>query len=114
MSNAVRGTLSWMSPEALRGEKYSRKGDIWALGACIIEMAVAGDPWQGLFTSAVEAMMRIPNEDINMKVPSVLSAYAKDFVGLCLRRDKEERPTAHQLAEHPWVRQVFKRFYILK
>ena len=45
MSNVVRGSLAWMAPEYLRGEKYSRKGDIYSLGACLVEMTVAGDPW---------------------------------------------------------------------
>lgn len=45
MSNVVRGSLAWMAPEYLRGEKYSRKGDIYSLGASLVELAVGGDPW---------------------------------------------------------------------
>lgn len=45
MSNVVRGSLAWMAPEYLKGYKYSRKGDIYSLGATLVEMAVGGDPW---------------------------------------------------------------------
>jgi serine/threonine protein kinase len=57
MSNVVRGSLAWMAPEYLRGEKYSRKGDIYSLGASLVEMAVGGDPWRGRFASPIEAML---------------------------------------------------------
>jgi serine/threonine protein kinase len=97
MSTAARGTLSWMAPETFKAEKYSRKGDVWGLGACLIEMVVAGDPWQNQFSSALEAMYRIPKDDVNMKIPDILSVYAKSFIELCLKRDKEERPTAEML-----------------
>ena len=40
MSNAVKGSVSWMAPEVLKGEKYTKKGDIYSLGATLIEMVV--------------------------------------------------------------------------
>jgi mitogen-activated protein kinase kinase kinase 3 len=94
-----------MAPEIMRGDKYSRKGDIYSFGGCLIEMAVAGDPWQGRFTSAVDAMMLIPSDpSVKMEIPSSLSVYARSFIDICLEWDKEKRPTAEKLAEHPWIR----------
>jgi serine/threonine protein kinase len=70
-----------MAPETMKGEKYSRKGDIYSFGASLVEMMVGGDPWKGRFESAVEAMMVIPNDpDVKMEIPEQLSVYAKDFI----------------------------------
>jgi len=33
------GTMNYMSPERMEGEKYSYEGDIWSLGIVLLELA---------------------------------------------------------------------------
>lgn len=37
-NNMVIGTANWMSPETLRGEKYTEKGDVYSFGVVIWEI----------------------------------------------------------------------------
>jgi serine/threonine protein kinase len=38
MAATFVGTMNYMSPERMEGEKYSFEGDIWSLGIVIIEL----------------------------------------------------------------------------
>lgn len=37
-NNMVIGTANWMSPETLRGEKYTEKSDVYSFGVVIWEI----------------------------------------------------------------------------
>ena len=39
------GTLYYMSPERMEGEKYSFEGDIWSLGIVLIELVTGSYPY---------------------------------------------------------------------
>jgi eukaryotic-like serine/threonine-protein kinase len=46
-SNALAGTLHYLSPEVLRGELPDARSDIWALGVVLFEMAAGSPPFHG-------------------------------------------------------------------
>jgi non-specific serine/threonine protein kinase len=50
---SVAGTVAYMPPEALRGEMVDGRGDIWALGVMLHEMAAASLPFPGQTTFEV-------------------------------------------------------------
>jgi len=37
-------------------------------------------------------------------IPAILSPVGKEFLGLCFKRNPDERPTAQELLEHPFVK----------
>jgi serine/threonine protein kinase/dienelactone hydrolase len=87
----VVGTLPYMSPEQLHGQRVDARSDIFAFGAVLYEM----------FTGK-KAFQRKPNGDTLMAVdrdePSPLHGYIKDIpngldriVRRCLRKRPEER-----------------------
>ena len=39
------GTVTYMSPERIRGEKYSFDSDIWSLGLTLVECAIGRFPY---------------------------------------------------------------------
>ncbi|CAD2214170.1 mitogen-activated protein kinase kinase 1 [Angomonas deanei] len=47
-ANSFVGTVTYMSPERLKGEIYSYSADIWSLGLVIAELAVGACPYSGL------------------------------------------------------------------
>ncbi|CAA0816062.1 mitogen-activated protein kinase kinase kinase 18 [Striga hermonthica] len=96
---AIGGTPLYMSPEAARGERQSFPADIWALGCTIVEMATGRPPWP----NNASTLGRIAFSGETPEVPEFLSDLARDFLGRCLRVDPDERWTAGQLAEHPFV-----------
>ncbi|KAL5994388.1 hypothetical protein ACLOJK_024438 [Asimina triloba] len=99
--------------------------DIWSLGCTVLEMATTKPPWSQyegrrmslscvLVKAAagpdadleVAAMFKIGNSKELPTIPEHLSEDGKDFVRLCLQRDPQHRPTAAQLLEHRFVKNV--------
>lgn len=59
-----------------------------------------------LCASKVAAMFKIGNSKELPEIPDHLSEDGKNFIRLCLQRNPLHRPTAAQLLEHPFVRNV--------
>ena len=107
------GTVTYMAPERLNGEKYTSCVDIWGLGICLVELfsgrhpfgALLGD--DGLSDGQVK-FWKLVEHFKSDSYPVDLSAYEPselfvDFVDQCLRKDVNERASANTLMEHQWV-----------
>ncbi|GFP79561.1 mitogen-activated protein kinase kinase kinase anp1 [Phtheirospermum japonicum] len=96
---AIGGTPMYMSPEVARGDGQGFSADIWAVGCTIIEMATGNSPWP----TSISTLHRIAFSGETPEVPDFLSDLGKDFLSKCLRVDPEERWTAGQLLQHPFL-----------
>jgi len=98
------GSIHWVAPEVLQDAGHGRKGDIWSLGCVILEMATAADPWGvGAFDNIMQAMSVIALSQRTPPIPDALPESARDLVGTCLQRRPEDRCSASQLLQHPFV-----------
>jgi calcium-dependent protein kinase len=92
------GTPSFMAPEIIKSQAYSRKCDIWSLG-CILYILVTGHlPFMG--TSIVQIYPKILNCDY--EVPESCSDEIIDLLKHMLMIDVTQRYTAQQCLHHPW------------
>ncbi|XP_074264806.1 mitogen-activated protein kinase kinase kinase YODA-like [Silene latifolia] len=102
---SFKGSPYWMAPEVIRNSDGSNIAvDIWSLGCTIIEMATAKPPWSQY--EGVAALFKVGNSKEIPAIPDHLSKEGKDFVLKCLQRNPLDRPTAAQLLDHPFVKNV--------
>jgi serine/threonine protein kinase len=82
------GTLAYMSPEQLRGERVDGRGDIWALGVTMHEMVSGTRPFQG--QSWFEVSSSILN-NAPRPLPSEVPVDLAAVIGRCLEKDAANR-----------------------
>mmetsp|Transcript_10408 Transcript_10408/g.12417 ORF Transcript_10408/g.12417 Transcript_10408/m.12417 type:complete len:548 (+) Transcript_10408:906-2549(+) len=100
-------TLQWVAPEVVRAAPVcNSKCDIWSLGCVIIEMRGAY-PWaerlRGHGANPMALLHDIANTNLIPEIPSDLSAAGTAFITACLFRDPNQRPSARELLEMPWL-----------
>jgi len=98
-TNAITGTLPYMSPEQLRGEELDARSDIYALGVVLYEMATGQRPYtssqQGKLVDEILHRPAPPPSAANRKLLSKLD----EIILKCLEKDRENRyQTAQEIA----------------
>jgi serine/threonine protein kinase len=100
--NSVIGTPYWMAPEVIQEFAYNHKADIWSLGIMCLEMAHGQPPFAGMHP--MRAIFLIPKaESPQLQDSSNWSSEFSDFISMCLRKDPEQRPSAKELLQHPFI-----------
>lgn len=93
-----------MAPEVVKETGFGRRSDIWSFGCTILEMATGKCPWsQYNFENQITLMMKIALSDETPAIPDSLSDELKDFIGLCLKRNRDDRPYACDLLKHKFL-----------
>nr|XP_004515672.1 mitogen-activated protein kinase kinase kinase 1-like isoform X1 [Cicer arietinum] len=99
---SCKGTAFWMAPEVVKGKNkgYGLPADVWSLGCTVLEMLTGQIPYFNL--ECMQAIFRIGKGE-RPPIPDSLSRDAKDFIMQCLQVNPDDRPTAAQLLNHPFV-----------
>ncbi|CAH9127727.1 unnamed protein product [Cuscuta epithymum] len=99
----VVGSPYYVAPEVLR-KHYGQACDIWSAGV-IIYILLSGVPpfWDETEQGIFEQVLKGELDFVSEPWPNI-SDSAKDFVRKMLVRDPKQRPTAHEILCHPWVR----------
>ncbi|KAM6040428.1 serine/threonine-protein kinase 10-like [Chlamydotis macqueenii] len=101
------GTPYWMAPEVVQCETskespYGYKVDIWSLGITLIEMAEMEPPYHEL--NPLRVLLKIAkSQPPTLRHPRRWSEEFKDFLRKSLEKSPEERWSASQLLQHPFV-----------
>ena len=85
------GTLAYMAPEQLKGEKVDARSDLWAAGVVLYELATGRHPFEGKTTAglAIE-ILHAPAPSPQALQPK-LSLRLADVILKCLEKDPENR-----------------------
>uniref|UniRef100_A0A7S3GCV5 Protein kinase domain-containing protein n=2 Tax=Palpitomonas bilix TaxID=652834 RepID=A0A7S3GCV5_9EUKA len=105
---SLKGTPSFMAPEVIKSDGYGTKADIWALGCTTVQMLTGKAPFSQ-FSNAHAAMFHIASGKATPDVPAGASPACQDFLRLCFRHNPDERPTAEDLLQHPFLAMPKKR-----
>jgi serine/threonine protein kinase len=104
-TNTFVGTATYMSPERIDGKEYSFPSDVWAFGLSLVTIALGRLPidTQGGYWTILHNIRDAPPPTLPA---DIFSADFRDFVGLCLKRNPDERHTCAQLLKHPFLHKV--------
>merc|ERR1712232_572608 len=102
--NTVVGSVFWMAPEMLRGDKdVTTAIDIWSFGCCLVEMVTAMNPWAEQQLDNIFHACRFIVESSELpKLPDGIDRGLRELVYLCLQRDPAARVTAASLRQQAW------------
>lgn len=112
--STIIGTPFWMAPELLnqdfdpdQGQGYGTEVDCWAYGCTIFEMATGMPPnarfHPNMLRTILKTAPRLPGE-------GDYSQGLRDFVAFCLEESPENRPTAEEILDHPYIANTSRRY----
>lgn len=103
------GTVTYMSPERIKGDSYSFDSDLWSLGLTLVECALGRFPYPPPGEAGVQLGFWELLEYIVMEVPPQLprdqfSPEFCDFISKCLQKDSRSRPSVQDISKHAFLK----------
>ncbi|GMI92682.1 hypothetical protein HRI_002937500 [Hibiscus trionum] len=108
LANTFVGTYNYMSPERIIADNYGNKSDIWSLGLVLLECATGQFPYsppnqaEG-WTNFYELMEQIVEQPPPSAPSNKFSPEFCSFISACVKKDPNERKSAHELLGMPFL-----------
>ncbi|RHZ65759.1 hypothetical protein Glove_311g16 [Diversispora epigaea] len=98
-SNVIYGSIPYIPPEVLRGNAFTREGDIYSFGGIMYEMATGKQPF---YDRAHDTYLIIDIcNGVRPKIPDIMLDWIpqcySDLMYKCWAGDPSERPTTEEL-----------------
>ncbi|KAF7312623.1 Kinase-like protein [Mycena indigotica] len=107
-SRAVPKAIWWTAPEIIRTQyqEWGPPADVWSVGCLLLEMLSGKRPW--FDTEAVAVMFKLYHQTARPAVPPdvTLDSGALDLLDKCLALQPQDRMTATQLRQAPFLQVV--------
>lgn len=97
------GTPYYIAPEVLK-KKYNEKCDIWSTGVILYILLCGYPPFNG--QNDKQIIENVLRGKFTLEEPEwdEISPEAKDFVSRLLKYDPNERISAEDALQHPWIK----------
>jgi hypothetical protein len=98
------GTLSYVAPEVLAMQGYSKPADVWSIGVVLYLVARGRLPFEGEQKDLIIRRTLRDPVDFSHKCWVAWSPEGRDFVARLLDKDARTRLTARGALQHAWMR----------
>lgn len=106
--NKISGTPYYIAPEVLF-EKYDEKCDVWSCGVIMYILLCGYPPFNGENDSEILAKIKLGEFSFPDEEWESVSDAAKKLIRLMLTKKPEDRPSAGECLNHPWLKENNKR-----
>jgi len=102
------GTYPYKSPEVVLENRHGLKSDIWCIGAICYFLALGKTPFfkKGGEKQSKQYREFLKNPEIAM--PDGFTQEFEDFIVKCMNKNIDDRPSAAELLNHPFITQEYK------
>lgn len=97
------GTMAWIAPEVLRGERYTEMADIYSLGVVLSELATCSKPFEGVTNALI--VLKVTSEEKPELGPDCPEDI-RELALRCLSFNASDRPSA--MVAHYEMRTLLK------
>ncbi|XP_041824492.1 serine/threonine-protein kinase 17A isoform X2 [Melanotaenia boesemani] len=99
----IMGTPEYVAPEILNYEPISTATDMWSIGVLAYVMLTGISPFLG--DDKQETFLNISQLNVSYNVEELqqLDQNAPSFIQMLLRKQPQDRATAEQCLNHPWL-----------
>ncbi|CAB9501553.1 MAP kinase-activated protein kinase 2 (Fragment) [Seminavis robusta] len=104
----LEGSTYYMSPQVIQGN-YDCKCDIWSCGVIAYVCLAGFAPFDGADEQDVVQSILCGRVDFEDASWDDVSENAMDFIAYLLAYEEDNRPTAEQALQHPWLQQIRQR-----
>lgn len=104
----LEGSTYYMSPQVIEGN-YNCKCDIWSTGVIAYVCMAGFAPFDGGDEQEVIQSILCGRVDFEDPTWDDVSEDAMDFIAYLLTYEEENRPTAEEALQHPWLQQIRQR-----
>jgi len=98
------GSPGYVAPEILTAESYDKSVDMWSVGVIIYILLSGYPPFYADSAPALFKKIMDVKYDFDDSVWDDISDSAKDLIRNLLVKDPQQRYTAAQCLDHPWVK----------
>jgi calcium-dependent protein kinase len=99
------GTPYYIAPEVLN-KNYNEKCDIWSAGVITYITLSGMPPFNGQSDQEIMKKVREGQFSFDDRIWQTISENAKGFIRSLLTYNPEERPSAQQALQHPWITEL--------
>lgn len=99
-----KSSVYWTAPEVLMKKSQGKPADIWGVGCVVIDMLTGYAPWSTL-NSNIDQISKHIISGVTPPIPNTVSETCQDFLHQVFRFRPEDRPTAFELLDHPFIRE---------
>jgi serine/threonine protein kinase len=94
------GTLDYLAPEVVSGQRHDQAVDRWALGVILYELLVGRPPFEAPEELATVELIKECSH--SLQFPEHVGPEARDLIARLLRRDPAERIALADIPAHPF------------